>query len=994
MKILKAGLSLILVGMITFSSTAIAVSAAENSEYTYSLLEDSTIRIDKYNGADTKVEIPSSIDGKTVSQIGDRAFEYNRTVSEVEIPNTVSIIGEKAFNDCVNLKKVEFSDSITSIEKDAFFSCTRLENVDLPDNLVKLGDGAFYDCQSIVTITVPGTVSDFGEFVFGSNDSLTSATLEEGITTVPPLTFYCDEKLTSVKLPDTLTLIDRKAFYKNTALSDFSLPNSVDEIGEKAFYHCYAIKQFSFNGSKIGDNALAYCMALETINFSDNLKSIGAEFIAGSAQVESLILPKSLTDISSKAFCDSNLKSVTIDSDNPSYMSFNNTVYTLDMTKIIAYLGQDDSFYIPDSVTEIADYSFSNSNVEEVTFTDSLERIGDNAFSMSNISTAILPESLKYLGESAFEGCYSLTKVSVPSGIKEIKPMTFMSCSQLSNVTLADGVEEIGDNAFSADIALQKITLPQSVSRLCANAFGGIDVLKVIDIENNSNFVLENNVLYNKDKSEIFICSDRELKEFTIPESVEKVNDYAFSLCYYIDTINIPDSVTQIGNKAIGCSIRETSAATFKPKTKIIGNKNSAAYEYAKANDIAFFTEKPYLNNETVTLNGGETQQLVLNGADIEEVVFNSSDENVATVDNNGVITAVGKGETKVFASVSNVYFICTVTVKSDGTKSVNPLESYTEVTRDNLDEWTKEYSKANNNFEFSKIDYPAIYCYTTEQYVPIVATQKGGSYLDRTKQTYGDDYKQYYTYSDNLSFELKKFNLHDNTILFSGTGNVSVFTGSDSTMKAMRNAISKQYTSPSVISTSISYEISSRFAPSESGYGTVMEIYAPKGFTQGAYIQSFSKYPMEYELLLDKDVTFEVLDAGYKEVSYRPFPLNSFGEENPATETTISRFLKLKIIDTSVEEETTSTQPSSTTVPETSQNTTSQTDSQDATSSTQNSSTSPTSAKTANNSTTSDTTPIKTGNAGVAVVVIIILSAIAVMIIIERRLSNNTKQK
>ena len=59
----------------TIAPVAITASAeAVSGDYTYEELSNGTVSITKYNGTDTSVTIPSTINGKTVTRIGDNAF--------------------------------------------------------------------------------------------------------------------------------------------------------------------------------------------------------------------------------------------------------------------------------------------------------------------------------------------------------------------------------------------------------------------------------------------------------------------------------------------------------------------------------------------------------------------------------------------------------------------------------------------------------------------------------------------------------------------------------------------------------------------------------------------------------------------------------------------------------------------------------------------------------------------------------------------------------
>ena len=74
-----------------------------SGDYQYCILEDGTAEITRYSGEDSVLKIPNTLDGKTVTSIGDQAFAWCRSLTSIELPDSVTSIGDQAFWGCNNL---------------------------------------------------------------------------------------------------------------------------------------------------------------------------------------------------------------------------------------------------------------------------------------------------------------------------------------------------------------------------------------------------------------------------------------------------------------------------------------------------------------------------------------------------------------------------------------------------------------------------------------------------------------------------------------------------------------------------------------------------------------------------------------------------------------------------------------------------------------------------------------------------------------------------
>ena len=136
---------------------------------------------------------------------------------------------------------------------------------------------------------------------------------------------------------------------------------------------------------------------------------------------------------------------------------------------------------------------------------------------------------------------------SVKEGTRIICDSAFSCSDSLSEIVIPSSVTSIGDRAFSRCFSLKYISIPKSVIGLNGNPFavwyGKLQCLS-------PNFVYEDDILFNKDKSRIISFRNQNIKSYVIPSSVTNIDDSAFSCCRSLSEIVISSSITSIGKGA------------------------------------------------------------------------------------------------------------------------------------------------------------------------------------------------------------------------------------------------------------------------------------------------------------------------------------------------------------------------------------------------------------------------------------------------------------
>ena len=206
-------------------------------------------------------------------------------------------------------------------------------------------------------------------------------------------------------------------------------------------------------------------------------------------------------------------------------------------------------------------------SLNSVVIPDGVAVIGNDAFSYcESLKSIIIPDSVTSIGESAFEGCSSLTRLVLPDSVTSIRNSSFWGCSSLSSLVIPDGVTSIGNGAFADCSSLKNLVLPESVVSINGNLFckwnGEVKCLS-------PNFIFEDGVLFNKDKSTIISFRDKDITSYVIPDYVTSIGGDAFSGCESLTSLVIPDSVTCIGNRAFEFCFSLKSLVLSKSLTSI-----------------------------------------------------------------------------------------------------------------------------------------------------------------------------------------------------------------------------------------------------------------------------------------------------------------------------------------------------------------------------------------------------------------------------------------
>ncbi|MDE6658088.1 MAG: leucine-rich repeat domain-containing protein, partial [Oscillospiraceae bacterium] len=171
----------------------------------------------------------------------------------------------------------------------------------------------------------------------------------------------------------------------------------------------------------------------------------------------------------------------------------------------------------------------------------------DNTITEAEIPAEIDGHVITMIEVDCFKDNEALKKVTLPSTITVIEDWAFYRCFALESINIPEHVEKIGFEAFYG-CNLTEVTIPASVIEIEGWTFEGCNSLKAVHVaKGNQNYVDEDGILFNKDKTELILYpSAKTDTSYTLPETCTKIESYAFMANQYLQEINI-NSVQEMG---------------------------------------------------------------------------------------------------------------------------------------------------------------------------------------------------------------------------------------------------------------------------------------------------------------------------------------------------------------------------------------------------------------------------------------------------------------
>lgn len=440
-----------------------------------------------YRGKEERVCVPDAI-----SVIGEGCFENNNAIGRVVLPDSVREIRENAFRGCVSMQTIELSEELEVIERGAFENCKKLLRIALPENVKRLGESALKRCFKLNSFTINDGLEEIGDMAFYGCTALKSLDIPTKTAINGNLVFFNSGLDNSVETAETLRNehtengIAPYEFCKNSEIVSVKITDR-HYIGKYAFSACPNLREVVIDNPHciIGEHAFEKCADLKSVKL--NVKSIGKGAFSFCRSLETVVIDDA-DAIGDQAFMG---------------------------------CGKLREVMISDSVTELGERCFEECVSLKTFDFRGIKVIGERAFSRcEGLEEIALPALC--MRRRAFEDCCFLKKISLSSDT-ELKSGAFFGCTDLREIIL-DGVSYFSET-FSQSVRSFENSLPERVQETIASAY--------------SCFAVD---------------EEHALKKYTgnaahvkIPRDITALGDEAFRNCIRTVSIDIPESVNNVG---------------------------------------------------------------------------------------------------------------------------------------------------------------------------------------------------------------------------------------------------------------------------------------------------------------------------------------------------------------------------------------------------------------------------------------------------------------
>lgn len=305
------------------------------------------------------------------------------------------------------------------------------------------------------------------------------------VTSIGNNAFQNADNLTSVVMPNSITLISDFGFFSCDDLNSVTFSTSLITIGPSAFHFCSSISEFVLPNTldSICERGFASCQGFTNFNIPESIKFIGNAAFSGCSNLTSITIPYLVDSLGNGLF---------------------------------SYCNNLDSIFVHESNPYF-------SSVEGVLFNNDTTSLLE--FPMARSGQYFIPNKVRIIKAEAFKVCIGLEYIRLSDSLEFIGSEAFFCCQNLDSIYIPKNVETIGFEAFAGNISLKKI---------------------VVD-ELNLYYSSLEGVLFNKDQSQLIRYPGGITGSYVVPNTVNRLNDKAFSFHEHITSVEIPGFINYIG---------------------------------------------------------------------------------------------------------------------------------------------------------------------------------------------------------------------------------------------------------------------------------------------------------------------------------------------------------------------------------------------------------------------------------------------------------------
>lgn len=455
-------------------------------------------------------------------------YKTNKKVQEGPEPSTERRVVDGFFLTIIDgvLIDVEYSstsadvltipDDVRVISKQAFKDVC-VKEVILPAGLESIADEAFR--KSTLRKIDLTNVKAMGDRVFEFSE-LREITYSKHMTYIPEMCFK-GSKLAAFEIPKQVTALKTGCF-ENTNLKTIDL-SGIITLDDGIFFNCLSLREIILPETitKIPVDFCQRCQCLEKINLS-HVQFIGMCAFSGCSNLDAGNLSAEIDKYAFEGTAVGNLE-----------------IENISKVDKCAYRGCDklESVIISGNGIIPSGLFAECIKLKNVTINEGITAVGDSAFSKTAVEKIILPSTVIVVRSDAFRECRQLREVILNDGLKTIAESAFKQTENLSEISIPDSVKHIGSGCFACS-GIKSVKLPEN------SAFTAI--------------------LWET----FFGCKN--LETVKLPDSVNIIDDYAFSECTSLKNINLekigsigPSTFAKTALEKITLTVMETGPRAF-----------------------------------------------------------------------------------------------------------------------------------------------------------------------------------------------------------------------------------------------------------------------------------------------------------------------------------------------------------------------------------------------------------------------------------------------